>query len=207
MTTVVAFEGPSYGGKTTMISHLRQVLVPGHVLFFDCYVRSIPRRADIPPALTRSAAGQLQAFETFMRIEGDRVATTARQPGARLIVLDRSVDTLLAHAHALDAMFGYGTLPQARRRLDRLAYLRPHHTLYLDTCPESLALRRKEAGHTAVEPDYFLHDPRFLHHARTYFCDPVSPAIAAEVTVVPGDGPREDTARAVESLVRHWARP
>ncbi|MFF3979694.1 hypothetical protein [Streptomyces sp. NPDC001828] len=208
MTTVIAFEGPSYGGKTTAIDHLRSTLDPNCVLFCDCYVRSIPHRQDIPRPSTQSADEQLRAFETFMRIEEARATLLARRPKTRLAVLDRSVDTLLAHAHALDAMYGYGVLDRARWRLGALPHLRPDHTLYLDTSPEVLSLRRKEAGHTAVEPEYFLHDAQFLHHTRAYFCAPSRAAastVAAEVTVVPGDGPRHDIAQATEALVRFWA--
>ncbi|MFI5705216.1 hypothetical protein ACIA78_34900 [Streptomyces xanthochromogenes] len=208
MTTVIAFEGPSYGGKTTAIGHLRHTLNPNSVMFCDCYVRSIPRHQGIPRPSTRSADEQLRAFETFMRIEEARVTRLARRPETRLAILDRSVDTLLAHAHALDAMYGYGVLDLARQRLNALPHLRPDHTLYLDASAEVVGLRRKEAGHAAVEPEYFLHDAQFLHHTRAYFCTPSQAAtasVAAEVTVVPGDGPRYDIARAVEALVRFWA--
>ncbi|MFI6056004.1 hypothetical protein ACIBCO_38765 [Streptomyces violascens] len=204
MTTVVAFEGHSYSGKTTAVGHLRRTLGPDDVLFFDCYVRSIPHRQDIPRASTRSADEQLRAFETFMRIEEDRATALAHRPETRLVILDRSVDTLLAHAYALDAMYGYGALDRARQRLRGLPHLRPDHTLYLDTSPEILSLRRKEAGHTAVEPEYFLHDAAFLHHTRTYFCDRPGGTVAAEVVIVPGDGSRQDTAQAVEAIVRFW---
>lgn len=200
---IIALEGPSYAGKTTALRHLRQVPVMAGAVFFNCYVKSIARREDIPRPSTASAVEQLAAFETFMAIEETRIQQRAEQPG--VVVLDRSVDTLLAHAYALDEMFGFGVHDEARERLERLPYLRPDHTLYLDVSPEVLALRRKEAGHTDLEPDYFLHDPAFLVHARHYFCGPARTPLATEVTVVPGDGGRQETAGVVQALITFWA--
>lgn len=59
-----------------------------------------------------------------MDIENARVraALASARPVA---ILDRSVDTLLAHAHALDAMFGYDVHDQLRDRLQELPFLRP----------------------------------------------------------------------------------
>jgi dTMP kinase len=171
-------------------------------LVLECYVRSIPRPEDIPRPATESAAEQLAAFDTFMAIEEGRVLQAAAHQGP--VILDRSVDTLLAHAYALDRMYSFNVFRQVRERLDRLPHLRPDHTLYLDVSDETLALRRKAAGHAAVEPEYFLHDPRFLGHTQSYFRAAACPPVTAEVTVVSGDGSAQETAAAVQSLIRHW---
>ncbi|MGW7361817.1 hypothetical protein ACWGI0_35710 [Streptomyces sp. NPDC054802] len=155
---IIALEGPSHAGKSTVISHLRRRGIEKRAYVSDCYVKHIAHRDDIPPARTGSAAAQLFAFETFMGIENARVREALA--GARpMVLLDRSVDTLLAHAHALDVLFGYDVHHQLRDRLQELPFLRPHHTLYLDVPAEVLNLRRKTAGHTAAESDYFLHEP------------------------------------------------
>lgn len=202
---IIALEGPSYAGKSTAIRHLRTRGIEERALISDCYVQHIARRADIPPARTASAAEQLAAFETFMRIEGMRV----RQAGVSakpVVLLDRSVDTLLAHAHALDALFGYDVHHRLRDRLQELPFLRPHHTLYLDVPAEVLSLRRKAAGHTAAESEYFLHEPAFLAHAREHFVSAAPPPVSQEVTVMPADADPEAVAHAVEALVTYWAR-
>ncbi|WP_395369328.1 hypothetical protein OHU45_09155 [Streptomyces tubercidicus] len=123
-----------------------------------------------------------------------------------VVILDRSVDTLLAHAHALDALFGYGVHHQLRDRLKELPFLRPDHTIYLDVPAEVLGLRRKRAGHTAAESDHFLHEPAFLDHARDYFLSGVQPPISREVVAVPADTNPAQVAQAVESLVTFWTR-
>ncbi len=169
---IIALEGPSYAGKSTAIRHLRQTALGSRAFVSDCYVEHIAHRADIPPARTDSAAAQLAAFERFMEIEATRVAEAAAS-GRQFVILDRSVDTLLAHAYALDTLFGYGVHHQLRDFLKTLSFLRPDHTLYLDVPAETLHLRRKTAGphrrRVRVLPpraglpqprrDYFVHTP------------------------------------------------
>ncbi|MEU1161852.1 hypothetical protein ABZ372_14335 [Streptomyces sp. NPDC005921] len=202
---IIAVEGPSYAGKSTAIEHLRSSGIERRAFVSDCYVRQIAHRDEIPPARTESAAAQLAAFEKFMAIENSRVraALASAKPVA---VLDRSVDTLLAHAHALDALYGYDVHDHLRDRLQELPFLRPDHTLYLDVPAEALNLRRKLAGHTATESDYFLHDPAFLTHARNYFVSRARPPVSREVIVLRADTDPADVAHAVESLVTFWAR-
>ncbi|MHC0433816.1 hypothetical protein ACX6XY_27150 [Streptomyces sp. O3] len=202
---IIAIEGPSYAGKSTAIDHLRRRGIEKRAFISDCYVQHIPHRDDIPPARTASEAAQLAAFETFMGIENTRVRA-ARASAKPVVILDRSVDTLLAHAHALDAMFRYAVHHQLRDRLQELPFLRPHHTIYLDVPAEVLRLRRKLAGHTAAESDYFLHEPTFLSHARDYFVSGARPPVSREMTVVPADTSPTAIAHAVESLVTFWTR-
>ncbi|MFF3273130.1 dTMP kinase [Streptomyces chrestomyceticus] len=202
---IIALEGPSYAGKTTAIRHLRTCGIEQRAFVSDCYVQHIADRDDVPPARTGSAAEQLAAFALFMDIEGTRVRE-ALDHARPVVILDRSVDTLLAHAHALDAIFGYDVHRQLCDRLQELPFLRPHHTLYLDVPAETLALRHKLAGHTATESDYFLHEPAFLAHARNYFVSAVRLPVSREVTVISADTSPEDVAHAVQSLVAYWGR-
>jgi thymidylate kinase len=202
---IVALEGPSYAGKSTAIRHLRHTTLGARVFVSDCYVKHIAHRDDIPPARTDSAAAQLAAFERFMEIEATRVASAVAS-GRPLVIIDRSVDTLLAHAYALDALFGYGVHRRLSDRLQSLPFLRPDHTVYLDVPAETLHLRRKTAGHTAAESDYFLHEPGFLDHAREYFVHTRRPPVTRELTVMAADVGKGDVAKAVEALVTFWAR-
>nr|WP_202541519.1 hypothetical protein [Streptomyces sp. SID2563] len=202
---IVALEGPSYAGKSTAIRHLRRSALGAQAFFSDCYVKHIGHHDDIPPARTTSAAAQLGAFERFMEIEATRVAAAAVS-GSHLVILDRSVDTLLAHAYVVDALFGYDVHHQLRRRLQALPFMRPDHTLYLDVPAEALHLRRKAAGHAVAESDYFLHEPGFLHHAREYFVHTARKPVTRELTVLDADTAPDDVAQAVEALVSFWSR-
>ncbi|MEU9089735.1 hypothetical protein [Streptomyces sp. NPDC048428] len=202
---VIAIEGPSYAGKSTAVRHLRRRGYGERAYIADCYVKQIDRRDAVPPARTASAAEQVAAFETFMAVEEARVHT-ALAAAKPVVILDRSVDTLLAHAHAVDALFGYAVQHQLRDRLQVLPHLRPDHTLYLDVPAEVLGLRRKTAGHTATEPDYFLHEPAFLTHTRDYFLARAQPPVSQEVAVIPADTSQDDIAQAVETLISFWTR-
>ncbi|MFM9538655.1 AAA family ATPase [Streptomyces turgidiscabies] len=201
--SIVALEGPSCAGKTTVIRHLRETpALADTALFFGCYVRHIRPVHEIPPPRTFSAAEQFAAFETFMSAEADRAAETALNPG-RLVILDRSVDTLMAHAYAMDRLHDFGVHEQVRRRLEELPHLRPDHTIYLDVSTQTLRQRRAAAGE---EAEYFLHDPDFLAQARAYFTEKPEPPITGEITVLPADGPANTVARAVRALVEVRSR-
>ncbi|MCX5078945.1 hypothetical protein OG321_41835 [Streptomyces sp. NBC_00424] len=206
--TIVAFEGASYGGKSSTIKRLRGMRGIGpHAFVSACYVDHIDRREDIPPARTGSAAEQVAAFDKFMQIEAARV-TAVTESTADLIILDRSVDTLLAHAYALDKLYGYNVQARLRACLATLPHLKPDHTIYLDVPPETLHLRRKIIGHAAAESDYFLHNPAFLDHARAYFTTPTSGAepVSREVTLLPADTTPTDVAEAARALILHWTK-
>ncbi|WP_406359480.1 hypothetical protein OID55_00915 [Streptomyces sp. NBC_00715] len=202
---VIALEGPSYAGKSSAIAHLRRQGAEDRAFVLDCYVDHIAHRHDIPPARTKSAAAQLAAFETFMTIEGIRVRR-ALASTRTVVILDRSVDTLLAHAHGLDALFGFGVQHQLRDRLQEMPFLRPDHTLYLDVPAEVLALRREAAGHTTAEPDYFLHEPAFLDRVRDFFVSGTQQPVSRRVTVIPADATPLAIAQAVEALITLWTR-
>jgi dTMP kinase len=163
---IAALEGPSFAGKTSTLSALRSLLSSRGLITYRCYVDEIKNADDIPPARTRNADEQLEAFKVFMDIEAQRVEDLANRPdGADLVLLDRSVDTLLAHAYALDQMFGYGVLERARLLLEDLPYLRPGQTFYLDAGVSELGKRRRS---TPVFDDFLL-GREFVGYFRSYF--------------------------------------
>lgn len=161
---IVALEGPSYAGKTTAIATITRDRARTAV--FDCYVREL-RPGPIPEPRTRSRAEQIEAFTTFMQVEACRVERAEQLTETTdVLVLDRSVDTLLAHAHALDVLYGLGAMAEAAALLPDLPHLVPDLTIYLDPAPITVRSRRAATG---ARPDYFLHDPAFLVAWRGYF--------------------------------------
>ncbi|WP_326797279.1 hypothetical protein OG946_19155 [Streptomyces sp. NBC_01808] len=203
--TILSLEGPSYAGKTTAIRLLRRIPeIAGRAIFFGCYVRHLRPTHPIPPARTSSAAEQLAAFETFMSAEADRVTMAAMHPG-RLVVLDRSIDTLMAHAYALDRLYDFGVHHQVRQRLEELPHLRPHHTIYLDV-PDAILRRRRATSREKSTSAYFLHDPTFLALTRSYFIDKPEPPIAGQITVLSAERPAEHIAQEVRALADNEAR-
>ncbi|MFW6725317.1 hypothetical protein ACHZ98_35355 [Streptomyces sp. MAR4 CNY-716] len=196
--TILSLEGPSYAGKTTAIRLLRQIPeIAGQAIFFGCYVRHLRPTHPIPPARTRSAAEQLAAFETFMSAEADRVAAAAEHPG-RLMILDRSVDTLMAHAYALDRLYNFGAHHQVRQRLEELPHLRPDHTIYLDVSGATLR-RRRATDREKSTSAYFLHEPEFLAQTRSYFFDKPEPPITGQITVLSAERPAEHISQEIRA--------
>ncbi len=195
---IVAFEGPSYAGKTTAIASIASH--DPHVVVFDCYVRVLPRQ-DVPPARTHSRSEQLAAFELFMTVECERVRHIAELVATgsppRVIILDRSVDTLLAHAHTLDVLFGMDVLDPIAKPLAELPHLVPDVTLYLDADTATLHTRRAADGSAG---DYFLHEPRFLRPWRDYFSDS-STKVTQHIEWIDASGPAAEVAAAVRGLL------
>jgi dTMP kinase len=202
---IIALEGPSFAGKTTAVAILAADASLGRAAVFDCYVREIARPQDVPPARTAGREQQVAAFRTFMGIEARRthrlqhMATQHDSPD--LVILDRSVDTLIAHAHALDALYGFGARPAITALLPDLPHLLPERTFYLDASTETLRARRATAKGSSGSGDFFLHDHGFLAAWRAYFLGAAGPALAAAVTTVSADAPSADVAKRIRELL------
>ena len=195
---ITAFEGPSYAGKTTAIasiaSHDPQTAV------FDCYVRGLSRQ-DVPPARTRTRDEQLAAFELFMCVERERVRRISDMADSgslpTLVILDRSVDTLLAHAQALDTLFGMDVRDAIAKRVAELPYLVPDLTLYLDVDASTLQARRAAGGSAG---DYFLHEPQFLGPWRDYFSGN-GPKVTRRIEWIDAAGLLPEVTKSIRSLL------
>jgi thymidylate kinase len=202
---VIALEGPSFAGKSTAIAALSRDPSLGRIAVFDCYVREITDAQDIPPARTADRAEQIAAFLAFMAVEERRMLRTrclaAEHEPPQLVILDRSVDTLLAHAHALDTLYGFGARAEALALLPHLPHLVPERTFYLDAPAETLRRRRAALdGHSGSE-DYFLHDPGFLGPWRGYFLGAAGPTLTPAVVAVPADAPPNEVAERIRGLL------
>jgi thymidylate kinase len=202
---IIALEGPSFSGKTTAIAALAKDPSLGRTAVFDCYVREIARPGDIPPARTTDRAQQVAAFRTFMAVEARRTRRlqhqAAQQDAPALVILDRSVDTLLAHAHALDTLYGFGARAIVAALLPDLPHLVPEHTFYLDTDGETLRARRAAAEGGSGSGDFVLHDPGFLAAWREYFLGGAGPTLTPTVTAVSADPPPAQVAARIRGLL------
>lgn len=193
---IVALEGPSFSGKTQLLSDLRSSFDGLDVLASACYVEEIAQASEIPPARTHSTEEQLGAFKLFMTIEARRVQQFA-QHKADLVMLDRSVDTLLAHAYALDLLFGYKAYQPSLALLSQLPYLLPDLTFYLDASPESLQMRCRLGGQSF---DPFLLDPGFISHFRSYFISS-GLAVSKRIHIVNAEATKSRVAKDVSKVL------
>jgi thymidylate kinase len=193
---IIALEGPSYAGKTTAITALARSS-PGAVTF-DCYVKGLPL-GSVPRVRTRTRDEQIAAFEMFMEVEASRVERLAELASSKhapqLVILDRSVDTLLAHAYALDTLYHLGARKEISERVERMPHLIPNLTLYLHADEQTLSQRRAASGARGA---YFLHDPRFLHAWRSYFT--TGPVISRHLENIRADQPAHRVAREIRTV-------
>ncbi|GIG67337.1 hypothetical protein [Phytomonospora endophytica] len=138
-----------------------------------------------------------------MSVEAQRVACVDELAahGNPLTILDRSVDTLLAHAYALDQLLGFDVHRRVRARIQVLPHLRPDLTIYIDTPIDTLTARRATQGHPAEL--YFLHDPEFLRHTRDYFLAAPVPPASDRIITVNGNNAPDAIAAYVAAVVEH----
>ena len=159
---IIALEGPCLSGKSTVAHQLTQMAAD--CLVFPCYVAEL---SVVPPEpVASSQAEQLASTALFLEIESkrfDRVTSST----ATLVLLDRSIDTLAAHAlavaHYLAKPGGYSdTLSLIRGEPKRLV---PDVTFFLEV--PTAELRRRSASFPHLPPVYY--DPSFLRGFREHF--------------------------------------
>jgi|SRR5215212_4587808 len=162
----VALEGPCCAGKTTLG---RGLLSDGLSGLRVGFVRDFSEHAGggrfLPPPVPKSLAEEDHALSEFLRIEADRTAHVWSSR-SDLILIDRSVHTLLAHCHALGRMTGVDYLSLARLRLresDVPAW--PQLVVYLDVGIDTVRNRNQ----SKFEADSIFINAEFNVGLRLYF--------------------------------------
>nr|WP_237419283.1 hypothetical protein [Kitasatospora sp. SID7827] len=117
----------------------------------------------------------------------------------RDVILDRTVDTLLAHAHAVGRMNGFDCDAQARHLVTGRPVAMPDLTIVLTADPDVLARRaRLRKGMPTI-----FYDRHFSEHFNAYLAHPLAPAVALLDAT---DGSLDDlTAQALGHVHRHQA--
>lgn len=161
----VAIEGSCCAGKTTLSRGLRSALTGVSTSHVPCYADHVGGGRFLPRPVPQSVAEDQAALRTLLAIEADRVAK-ARAADTDLVVMDRSVHTLLAHRYALQRVTGLPCFEKARRVVARSqdpAW--PDLVLYLDVT-QQLILDRNRGK---FPPDSIFIDPAFNAGIRAYF--------------------------------------
>ncbi|GAA0425458.1 hypothetical protein Acor_78680 [Acrocarpospora corrugata] len=173
---IIAIEGVSCTGKSTLAASLAGQFAWQVV---PCYYHVAADPAVLGKPLASSEGEQLAALTAHLRIEAERRhqadAALARD-GA--VILDRSIDTLLAHLTAVGQLQGLDvptTVARARTLIDEAvtasAAVLPDLTLLLLATPAVLARR----GATRPDVSRLYYDPAFASHFNEYFARPLSP--------------------------------
>jgi thymidylate kinase len=161
----IALEGPCSAGKTTLGRSLMSSLGDQGSHYVVDYCDHVGGGRHLPPPLPASHAEEEAALNKFLYIEWERYAT-ARQTSPRLLLVDRSVETLVAHCRGLTALTGVDYKTLARRILDRSTLaVWPRAVLYLDVPTDVVRVR----GARKFSADSVFMNDKFNDGLRSYF--------------------------------------
>lgn len=169
---IIAIEGVSCTGKTTLAGALARHFGTEPI---DCYrhVAKDPSLLGEPVALSHEQL--LNGLAAHLAVEEERLAAAQRILGCHgTVVMDRSVDTTLAHLTAMGELSGIDAreparqLVQARAAQGRVAV--PDLTLLLRASPAELQRRARRRP----ELPGIYYAPNFARHFNAHFDNPVT---------------------------------
>lgn len=175
---IIGIEGVSCTGKTTVAVGLAARIGPAHVV--PCYYHVAPDPSVLPGPDAASETDQIAALTALLDVEELRAqrAWTAAERGCH-VVMDRTVDTLLAHVHAVGSLRGLDARGRARALVDRRIaagqVVVPDVTVVLTAVPDELARR----AYTRIDMPGLYYAPDFASEFLEHFTmSPVTPVCA-----------------------------
>ncbi len=161
----VALEGPCCAGKTTLGRGLIDDFTGLTVAYVNDYSDHVGGGRFLPPPVPSSLIEEERTLGAFLLIEAERTKHLGSS-SSDLILIDRSVHTLLAHCNALERMIGvaYGTLAQRVLTQSNIPVW-PDLVLYLDIPTEAIDDRNK--GKFALDSIFI--NAEFNAGIRSYF--------------------------------------
>lgn len=163
----IAIEGPCCAGKTTLAHGLLKEPPALSITYVQDYSDHVGGGKWLPPPVPTSLAEEELILNRFLEIETDRT-TYARRTASEtdLIIIDRSVQTLLAHCFALRQLLHDDYFGLAQRVIGESAFpLWPDHILYLDVPQCVIDMRNGNK----FAPDSIFIDVGFNAGVRSYF--------------------------------------
>lgn len=153
----VALEGPCCAGKTTLGRELLRLLDDLSVSYVPCYAEHVGGGRFLPPPVPHSLTEDQAALRTLLAVEFDRTAGARAQPHD-VVLLDRSVYTLLAHRYALEHLVELALCIPARQFLTQSDIpCWPDLVLYLDLPQKAIPNRNNgkfASGNILIDPRY-----------------------------------------------------
>lgn len=202
LTAVIAIEGCSHAGKSTVIEGMRSWFEAVGLGVCAEYMDLVPP-SDAPHIPSATPSEELDALDYFLHVDDARiaamVATLTPQSG---LVMDRSYHSLLAHIHACDQLCGRRVFPEAASRVARARRYATTATIYLDVSPIELLARcsrtnRGPALEVLLSPAYCDAFRAYFHEA---YIDPRDGLCLIDGQQPPRDVQREARLRIEEVL-------
>jgi len=163
----IGVEGPVCAGKTTVVAGLARQFAGLSVICVPDYADHVGGGRHLPSPVPQSIAEEEQALHVFLKIEAERTKqarNVAERP--QIVLVDRSVHTLLAHCYVLSRMTGLDYNSAARRVLGGSdTPLWPDLILYLDVPQQAIDARN--TGKFEVGSIFI--DAAFNEGIRAYF--------------------------------------
>jgi thymidylate kinase len=129
---IVAFDGPSNTGKTTLAQGLRDTLEAA-TLVLPCYADFAGNGAHLPPACAANTEEQLAGLSFYLDLDRARQDLLVGVDSATVVIADRSWLGLLGHVYAVEQTGGPVAYEEASQVVLNQAeeLLQPQLTLFL----------------------------------------------------------------------------
>lgn len=183
---IVALEGVSNSGKTTLAKNLAHLLATETVA---CYQHVAKDPAMLGRPLAHSEEELLQALRVHLTVEEERLRlATEALTRTGMVIMDRSVDTPLAHLRAVGRLQGLNAEAPARAVVQAQcatgAAAVPDLTLLLIASPQQLARR----GRTRPDVSPLYYADEFATHFYGHFAEPIAKhVVRIDADLSPGD--------------------
>jgi thymidylate kinase len=202
---ILALEGPSNCGKSTLAEGLRAQLGEP-VLILPCYADALPDGQSMPGPRARDATEQLERLEFFLEMDRHRREQATAAPEARVVIADRSWIGLLGHVYAVERTGGPAAFQAARGHLEASvgSLLQPDLVLRLVVDPGERRSRAEEAE----ENEWFTSDS--FNDELEGFWSEIAPSLVNAGPVQPLDANQSASvvlACALEQIAAAGGRP
>lgn len=200
---IVGLEGPCCAGKTTLGRILTKHLSGDPVILVPDYSDFVGGGRFLPTPVPGSVKDEERALRRFLQIEADRTAAARRATDpSGIVLIDRSIHSLLAHCHALTLRTGTDFDAVADHLVrSSPAAVWPQLVLHLDVIPDVVTRR----NHGKFPTGSIFVDPVFNRGLRAYFAD-LAMSRPPDVTWLDGDSDARllaDSAAAAIAAARH----
>lgn len=193
---VIAIEGPSDAGKSTLAGTLAGVPGWQPARLLPCYGDLVPPDR-LPPDVGSNLEEQLEGVDFFAALDRDRQEQEVGQgEKPRIIVADRSWLSVLAHTYAVEQNGGPPAYDEARRKLQADAHLlQPDIVLMLRATDAT-----REARMRPADRGTWFTSPAFNTHFHRFFTEE-APSLVPRLVVVDANRPASEVATAAIAAI------